>query len=83
MGIEKNNSEHVSAGYFEFKVEVDDARKRVTLYDGADAYTFVLRDGKPFVTARPSERDISKQKWHAMMSQAGAILRRLNEQTPE
>lgn len=79
MGMEKNNSEKVTAGYFEFKIDVDEVGRRVTLWDGADAYTFILRDGKPFVTARPGERDISKQKWSAMMAQAGAILQRLKD----
>lgn len=82
MGMKKNSSERISPGYFEFKFDVDESARRVTLWDGADAYTFILRDGKPFVTARPGERDISKQKWSAMMAQAAAILARLHDQTP-
>lgn len=81
MSQEKHTAEPVRPGYFKFTVEIDEQRGRVRLFDGADEYIFVLRDGKPFVTGRPGERDISKEKWRAMMSQAGAILRRLKPQT--
>lgn len=81
MSMEKNNFEKETATHFTFRFDVNAETGRVTLWDGADAYTFMLRGGKPFVVARPGERDISKEKWHAMMAQVGAILKRLQEKT--
>ena len=79
MNFERSEQRSLSAKDFGFEVSPVDESGRVILRDGADQWIFGLRGGKVFVVGRPGERDVSKEKWKAMIAQAGAILGRIKE----